>query len=86
LQGGWDEALSETQRQRKALESSWSAYDLWFADDINNAKLAAVATYFDDVAMFRDLLRRTNGDFSAFYSAVRERAEQFKWVAREYRV
>ena len=71
-------ALRETQRQRKALDSAWSVYDPWFADDINNAKLAAVSTYFDDVAMFRDLLRRTNGNFSAFYSAVRERAEQFK--------
>ena len=68
------DALRETQRQRKSLDSAWSAYDPWFAGDINNAKLAAVATYYDQVAMFRDLLRDSNGDFSAFYSAVHARA------------
>jgi len=68
------EALRETQRQRRMLDSAWSAYDPWFAGDLNNARLAAVATYYDQVAMFRDLLRECTGDFSAFYSAVHARA------------
>ena len=69
-------ALRETQRQRKTLDSAWSAYDFWYSGDINNAKLAAVATYYDQVAMFRGLLRESNGDFSTFYSAVHARASR----------
>jgi predicted aminopeptidase len=70
--------LRETQRQRKTLDSIWSAYDPWFAGDLNNARLAAVTTYYDEVAMFRDLLRESNGDFSAFYTAVQTRASGLK--------
>jgi len=70
------EAMRESHRQRKVQDASWSVYDFWFASDLNNAKLAAVATYFDDVAMFRTLLQKTGGDFKTFYSAVRLRAEK----------
>lgn len=65
------EALRETQRQRTQQDPGWSVYDPWFADELNNARLAAVSIYFDDVAMFRDLLDKNRGDFSLFYSAVR---------------
>jgi len=68
------EALRETHRQRKLQDFAWAAYDSWFTDDINNAKLAAVSTYFGDVVMFRDLLGNNQGDFDAFYSAVRSLA------------
>jgi predicted aminopeptidase len=64
-------ALRAAHQQRKAADLAWSGYDIWFDDKLNNAKLAAVATYFDDVAMFRELLKTQNGDFNAFYSAVR---------------
>jgi predicted aminopeptidase len=70
------DALRETQRQRKLQDLAWVALDTWFADDINNARLAAVSTYFDDVAMFRDLLNKNRGDFGAFYSAVRSLAAE----------
>lgn len=68
--------MREAQMQRKAQDAAWSAYDPWFDERLNNAKLAAVATYFDDVAMFRTLLQKTGGNFKAFYSAVRLRAEK----------
>jgi predicted aminopeptidase len=67
------ESLRQAQRQRKALDPAWAKYDPWFAD-LNNAKLAAVATYFDDVSMFRELLKKANGDFNAFYKAVQLKA------------
>lgn len=70
------QAMRQAQQQRKALDPSWSVYDPWFADGLNNAKLAAVSTYFDDVAMFRELLGKMDGNFSAFYSAVRLKAAQ----------
>lgn len=72
------EALRETQRQRVALDAAWSVYDPWFAGELNNARLAAVATYFDEVEQFRELLAAHGGDFSAFYSAVRSIARRHR--------
>jgi predicted aminopeptidase len=54
------------------LRQSWNGYDgydAWFADGLNNAKLAAVGTYRDYVPWFRRLFRQTGGDFAAFYRA-----------------
>jgi predicted aminopeptidase len=54
------------------LKDSWGGYDgydAWFADGLNNAKLAAVSTYRDYVPWFRQLFRQTGGDFAAFYRA-----------------
>ena len=54
------------------LKDSWGGYDgydAWFADGLNNAKLAAVSTYRDYVPWFRLLFRQTGGDFAAFYRA-----------------
>jgi predicted aminopeptidase len=70
------ETLRETQRLRTQQDPAWSVYDPWFADELNNARLAAVSIYFDDVAMFRDLLEKNRGDFSVFYSAVRSLAAE----------
>lgn len=74
-------AMRERQHQRKAAEPAWESHDLWF-DGLNNARLTAVATYFDDVAMFRELFRGHGGDFAAFYAAVRSRAKQLERSAR----
>ncbi len=71
-------AMREAQRRRKAQDSAWSVYDPWFSGAINNAKLATVATYFDDVAMFRELLGKADGDFSTFYSMVQQKAAQLE--------
>lgn len=72
------ETLRETHRRRKLQDPAWSSYDPWFANDINNAKLAAVSIYFDDVAMFRALLEENRGDFGDFYTAVRSLAAKSK--------
>ncbi len=68
------EALRETQRQRTQHDPAWSVYDPWFADELNNARLAAVATYFDEVERFRGLLAEQGGDFGEFYAAVKSLA------------
>lgn len=65
------ETLRETQRQRAQQDPGWSVYDSWFADNLNNARLAAVATYFGEVERFRELLAEQGGDFGAFYAAVK---------------
>jgi len=54
------------------LKNSWggyNGYDAWFADGLNNAKLAAVSTYRDYVPGFRQLFQQNGGDFAAFYRA-----------------
>lgn len=68
--------MREAQQRRKALDPAWAAYDPWFDAGLNNARLAAVATYFDEVAMFRQLLEELGGDFEAFYAAVASRASR----------
>jgi predicted aminopeptidase len=54
------------------LKRGWGGYDgydAWFAEGLNNAKLAAVGTYRDYVPWFRRLFQRTGSDFAAFYRA-----------------
>jgi predicted aminopeptidase len=59
----------------------YSAYDAWFAADLNNAQLATVATYNNLVPAFEALLRTGNGDLGAFY----ERAAQLAALPYEER-
>jgi predicted aminopeptidase len=51
-------------------------YRDWFASDLNNARLAAVATYFDCVPGFDRLLAESGGDLEAFYRRVGELAKR----------
>ncbi len=78
------ESMRKAHHERKINDPVWSSYDPWFDGDINNAKLSAVATYFDDVSMFREMLRNVGGDFTAFYSAVQAKARQLEDSARQH--
>ncbi len=51
-------------------------YDRYFAQPLNNANLAAVATYNQRVAAFAKLLADEHGDLPRFYRAVAELARQ----------
>lgn len=56
-----------------ALKASWggdTSYDRWMTEDMNNAKLASVATYHALVPGFLALFERAGGSFPAFYRAV----------------
>lgn len=75
------EALREDHRRRVAVDPGWAAYDPWFEGELNNAKLAAVATYFDEVGRFRALFAEHQGDFTSFYAAVKALAAERR-VAR----
>lgn len=59
----------------KATGSGYSRYDRWFAQQLNNAHLASVATYTQLVPAFQALLARQNGDMGKFYDAVKEIGE-----------
>jgi predicted aminopeptidase len=55
------------------LRQEWGGYrgyDRWFAQDLNNAKLALVSTYNDLVPRFHALLSSTGNDMQAFHSEV----------------
>lgn len=49
----------------------FTGYDRYFAQALNNANLAAVATYTQQVPAFAKLLSDVRGDMPAFYEAVR---------------
>ena len=52
----------------------FAGYDRYFAQALNNANLAAVATYTQRVPAFAKLLAEANGDLPLFYRDVRELA------------
>jgi predicted aminopeptidase len=51
-------------------------YEEWIASGLNNARLAAVATYYDCVPGFMRLLKEQDGDLPRFYAAARELARR----------
>src|SRR5579863_3833618 len=63
----------------RALENSAGLgplYDQWIASGLNNARLAAIATYYDCVPGFMRLLKEQDGHLPRFYAAARELASQ----------
>lgn len=65
--------LIALQYDYKILKQKWNGddgYDKWMAQDLNNAHLALVGTYYDYVPYFRSLLREQEGNFANFYRMV----------------
>lgn len=61
-----------------ALREQWGGhapFDAWFAQDVNNAHLASIATYFACVPGFERELQAVDGNLPAFYRRVRELAK-----------
>jgi predicted aminopeptidase len=61
-------------RMKAARWDGYAGYDRFFADGVNNANLASIATYTQLVPAFQALLAREGGDFARFYGAVRDLA------------
>ena len=56
----------------ESLKASWDGYpgyDRWFSQEMNNARLLAVATYNDYVPAFEVLFRESGSSFEEFYLA-----------------
>jgi predicted aminopeptidase len=51
---------------------TYPLYDQWIAHGLNNAHLASVATYYDCVPGFEQLLAQEDNDLPRFYAAARE--------------
>jgi predicted aminopeptidase len=72
------ELIGAMRESYAALKSQWGAhapFDAWFKEDINNAHLASIATYYACVPGFKRELRAVNGDLPAFYRRVRQLAK-----------
>ncbi len=55
------------------LRSTWNgydAYDAWMSRELNNAQLSTVATYFNWVPAFEQMLADNNHDLDRFYAEV----------------
>lgn len=67
--------LSLRNRYEQAKQVGLSGYDRWFAQDLNNAHLAAAASYFDLVPAFQALLLSVDGHLQVFYQQAEAIAE-----------
>jgi len=79
-----DRLFDELRSGYGRLKASWdgySGYDSWFAKDLNNAKLALLATYNAYVPAFERLLAERQGDMAKFHQAV----EALSKLAKEER-
>ena len=68
-------AMKAAYDSEKAGEPGLGGYDRWFAQQPNNAALAAIGIYTDRVPAFRELLHETNDDLPRFYERVRALSE-----------
>ncbi len=71
-------AFAALRQAYSRLREQWGGhgpFDAWFDGDINNARLASIATYYDCVPGFRRELAAVGGDLYAFYGRVRELAK-----------
>lgn len=62
--------FEELANDYRELRAAWAApphYDHWFDGTMNNARLAAFATYDEHVPAFAALLDEAGGDLQAFY-------------------
>jgi predicted aminopeptidase len=67
--------FNELLAEYEELRTRWggfAGYDRFFARDLNNAHLAALATYYELVPAFQALLTQHEGDLRAFYRSVRK--------------
>jgi predicted aminopeptidase len=70
----FDALKAEYRQMRASRWGGFSGYDRFFAQDLNNAHLAAVGAYYDLVPAFEALLARSGGALPTFYSDVRRLA------------
>lgn len=68
----------QLKQDYKTLSASFDVNDgfkYWFADELNNAQLVSVSTYYTRVPAFRNLLQSHDDDFESFYRHVERLAD-----------
>ena len=69
------EAMRASFAQLMAEWGGHAPFEAWFNEDLNNAHLASIATYYNCVPGFERELRAAGGDLTAFYARVRKLAK-----------
>ncbi len=72
------EAFAALRESYAALRQQWGGhapFDAWFKEDLNNAYLASIATYYGCVPGFERELKAVGGDLPDFYRRVRALAK-----------
>jgi predicted aminopeptidase len=82
-----DDLRAAYDRLKQIWGDDVQTYDVWFAGELNNAQLAATATYREYVPLFQQLLRHAGNDFQQFYSLAETAAkvpvaERPGWLAQ----
>jgi predicted aminopeptidase len=88
------QAFDNLKRGYEQARQDWGGYDgydNWMAQDLNNAHLSQVATYYDLIPAFQGLLTASDHDFRLFYQKAEdigdkdedERAEDLAHYAQE---
>lgn len=78
LKVGKNRIIKSMQQDYLTLSSTFKVadgYHYWFSKDLNNAKLASVATYHTLVPAFKNLLTYYDYNFEAFYKNVKQISE-----------
>ncbi len=78
MRGRKREEFAALRESYAALRAEWGGhapFDAWFKEDINNAHLASIATYYGCVPGFQRELQAVGGDLPAFYRRVRALAQ-----------
>ena len=66
--------FQDLRRRYQALKHQWggyAGYDVWMTTDLNNAKIASVLTYHEQLAGFNALLKAADDELERFYVLVR---------------
>lgn len=79
------ESLRDAHADLREVWGGHSPYEAWFERDLNNAKLALIATYHRWVPAFETLLDELGGDMPAFHAEV-ERIASMTPELREQRL
>lgn len=69
------DALRASYGRLKATWNGPAPFDSWFTEDLGNAHLASIGTYYDCVPGFERELAAVHGDLDVFYGRVRTLAK-----------
>lgn len=69
--------FSDVQKQYVELKKNWidknkNAYDSWMKQRLNNSHLLLIATYYDLVPVFKEILKEEKNNLERFYAKVKE--------------
>ncbi|NOY66404.1 MAG: aminopeptidase [Gammaproteobacteria bacterium] len=64
--------LRKDYYQLRKQWGGYDGYDQWILSGMNNAKIQSIATYYDYVPAFNQLLKKQGGDLSLFYKQIKK--------------